>query len=106
MAVYVISSGDYSDYRIVAILEGKPKQDMDALYDAFKHETGRPDYLEMGEWRDKLSETYGLSKTISTLDGSRSWRNHADEDQLFIHWLSNERGFKVLEYNETNFSFW
>ena len=105
--IYVVSSGEYSDYSIVAILSGANGQDMNALYNTFKYETSRPSngYNYLGEWSAKLSDEYGLSSIVSSPDG-HTWTNHANESALFIKWLEINHSFKTLDYDETNLGFW
>lgn len=102
--IYVITSGSFSDYGIVAILSGEPGQSMEALYQTFQYETSKPrsrDYPDETTWRENLSDQYGITRDMQAPDG-RTWKSHANEEELFIEWIRRDGKFKVFDYDETN----
>lgn len=85
---YTITTGEYDDYYIEAVVEGDASADMDALYAQFKALFG----AKRGEtWSARLDEVRANLRAAGYPE---------DTAEAFVEWLCKEHGFTVLPNNE------
>lgn len=92
MTTYVITSGDYSDYRIIAYVEGT---NISACYEKFKTKFEIPDYPK--KVKSGIEEYY--EKLISSQMKMRSFYNEEFiyEANAFVRFLQEECGFVLSD---------
>ncbi len=92
MTTYVITSGNYSDYRIIAYLEGT---NISSCYKKFKTKFEIPDYPKKG--RGGIEEYY--EKLIFSRMKMQAFYNEEfiHEDDAFVRFLQEECGFVLSD---------
>jgi hypothetical protein len=90
--LHVISSGEYSDYSITAILEQQPEKDFASLVEAFDLLTleavgeAPDDDEEWWEWQNKRNVYWGAN----------------DRDKALVLWLKAKHGYVEYEFDDKN----
>ena len=91
--VYVITSGEYSNYVIDAIVTGPAGANIHDLWREFKVDTVYP-----GQFRDGWNEWIFRMKDRYDLRGNDYW-----EGAIFASWLEQRHGrWKIVAYKEIN----
>ena len=103
MKNYIITSGDYSDYRIMAHLIGPEKPSISSLYKKFMGIFEMPDYPQMKKRKTlgrELEEYY--EKLVKSAEKIQEYyeEEHIDSKTAFIRYLTEECGFSVDNNSE------
>lgn len=103
MKTYIITSGDYSDYRIIAQLVGSEKPSISSLYKRFNEKFEIPDYPQMKKRQTigrELEEYYEkLTKSAEKIQEYYK-EEYIDSKTAFIRYLTEECGFLVDKNSE------
>jgi len=93
--IYVITQGAYSDYHIVAIVQGEG--DLPALYLAFTQKHNLVDYEDVPLTRTNWPEwSPSFDSRQEAIEGTPFNNIH----EMFIDWIVAEHGFVVVDYEE------
>lgn len=109
--LYIITSGEYSDYTIVAVLETDEHQDIKTLYSEFEEVTGRPSDELPGYTQDEqvykdhvaAVESWRIRMTEAYCDKVWIWPEKDPSLEVFVGWLIEDQGFRPVPYKEVNF---
>lgn len=88
--IYVITSGQYSDYSISAILSADKKHDIAAMHRAFRFEHPTKIGETLYDCLRRIAPEYGIENTSPY------------ESQVFVAWLIKKHGFIEINYAELN----
>lgn len=103
MKNYIITSGDYSDYRIMAHLIGPEKPSISYLYKKFNEKFEMPDYPQIKKRQTlgrELEEYY--EKSLKSVEKMQKYyeEEYIDSKTAFIRYLTEECGFSVDNNSE------
>lgn len=120
--VYAMSNGSYDDYRIHRFIRGPVDADFDALFNEFCAEFHRitppyavpvpdapleywaKDYDQQQEAFNKAYDEWRGDNYDHEQGRKRTWNERGymgdDKDEIFVSWLIEDKGFKLIEYCE------
>lgn len=102
MGLIIITTGEYSDYRVDDLIDGEG--DIDALFDQFRefYMPGIKKYFQDNGNRHYIQGWYemrqlAMSKMVN--DGLTTSVSYEPLSEAFINWLIKNHGFKHLSFD-------